>query len=199
MPARSFHRQPSPESSLPLFASQATIMEASGSSRAGSSLRSTTAAGAAQRAVQTVLDAAGQFATHGSQAVNFRFSVGGSDLAVRVELRSGEIHATFRTDSPELRSALAAEWQVVSGSEAGRPLRTIETVFAPARSAGAGVGADDGASAHQREADSRQPEESGRGRFLGPRRPEPGIASVPAVPAPSVAPVATALRLHTFA
>jgi hypothetical protein len=71
----------------------------------------------AHRAVEAVLSAAERFAARDQHSVNLQFSVGGSDLNVRVELRGNEVHTTFRTDSADLRAALASEWRAVSGSE----------------------------------------------------------------------------------
>lgn len=156
-------------------------------------------ASAAQRAVSAVLDAVDRFAAGSAQAVNLRLSVAGSELAVRVELRGGEVHATFRTDSTELRTALAQEWQAVSGSEAGRPLRAIDPVFAPAKSAGFDAAAGDNAPSQQRDPEARQSGEPAARRFPAPPAPSALAASAPAVSAPRSRPLATALRLHTFA
>ncbi len=44
-------------------------------------------------------------------SVELRFNFEGHDqLSVRVEYRDGDVRATFRTNSPELRDALAGEW-----------------------------------------------------------------------------------------
>ena len=44
--------------------------------------------------------------------------MGDESLALRVELRDGTVHTTFRAQSAELRSALAQEWP-------SKPLRII--------------------------------------------------------------------------
>jgi hypothetical protein len=117
----------------------------------------------ALRAVNAVAEVKEQIAAGGSSVVNMRFSVAGADLAVRVESRSGEVHVTFRSDSAELRSALAEEWQAVSASEAGRPLRAIDPVFAPAGHSGheqsEGHAAGDTAMGYERHPDSRHPDD----------------------------------------
>jgi hypothetical protein len=69
-------------------------------------------------AVQAAMNAADTLARSGGQSVNLKFQMGDTDLSVRVEVRNGEVHATFRTDSAALRSDLAREWQSVS---AGSP------------------------------------------------------------------------------
>ncbi len=65
----------------------------------------------AQQAIEAVLTAAEQFTSRAQQSVKLHFSVGGTDLSVRVELRANQVHATFHSDSPELNSALAHAWQ----------------------------------------------------------------------------------------
>ncbi|MCX6954717.1 MAG: hypothetical protein NTV51_21385 [Verrucomicrobia bacterium] len=84
----------------------------------------------AHRAVEAVLTAVDRFSAGERHSVYLNFSVGGADLNVRVELRADQVHATFRTDSPELRTALAREWQAVNGSDAGdRTQRVATPVF----------------------------------------------------------------------
>ena len=156
-------------------------------------------AAAAYRAVNAVLEATERFAAGGAQTVNLRFSVDGSDLAVRVELRGGEVHATFRTDSNELRTALAQEWQTMSGSEAGRPLRAIDPVFAPAKSAGFGAASGESAPHQHRDSGGRQSDEPTHSRMPGQPAAASLSPSVSSAPAPRPATAATTLRLHTFA
>jgi hypothetical protein len=84
----------------------------------------------AHRAVEAVLTAADRVSSGGRQSVNLHFSVGGADLNVRVEMRADQVHATFRTDSPELRSALANEWQSVNSAINGEnSMRLAPPVF----------------------------------------------------------------------
>lgn len=85
----------------------------------------------AHRAVEAVLDVTERFTAHDRNSVNLQFTVGGRDLNVRVEMRGGEVHTTFRTDSDELRSALSAEWQNVTAHQQGdRSVRLAAPVFA---------------------------------------------------------------------
>jgi hypothetical protein len=68
-------------------------------------------------------------AVQGAQsAVNLRFNVAGENLSVRVALQAGQVHTQFRTDSGELRTALAHEWQSV-GLASGTS-RFADPVFA---------------------------------------------------------------------
>jgi hypothetical protein len=90
-----------------------------------------------------------------------QFSVGGTDLNVRVEMRADEVRATFRTDSPELRSALAHEWQAAGNPVAGeRSFRLAPPVFTSNQSDASGslsfAGGD--ASSRQRDSGSRRAE-----------------------------------------
>src|SRR5207249_1368878 len=84
---------------------------------------------AAHRAVDAVLMAAERFVTGDRHAVHLQFSVGGTDLSVRVELRGEEVRTTFRTDSPELRNALAHEWESASSGSPDHSVRLSSPVF----------------------------------------------------------------------
>ncbi len=77
-------------------------------------------------------------AEHGVQSVNLGFKFGGSTLGVRVALQGGSVHTQFNTDSPELRSALAAEWRSLPADSAGRNYQFADPVF----SSGTGASAD---------------------------------------------------------
>jgi len=86
---------------------------------------------AARRAVNAAIAVTEQFATERKPAVTLKFTVSGVDLGVRVELRGENVHTTFRTDSPELRAALAQEWNHVAAAQPGdRAARLAEPVFA---------------------------------------------------------------------
>jgi len=149
----------------------------------------------AQHAVAAVLNAA-ERTGHGSQStVHLKFSLGDADLSVRVQLRAGEIHATFRTDSAELRSALAAEWQAVS-SDTSRTLRLADAVFTPGSSGNAPGHAGDDAAA-QRDPSGRRAQEFNDlpGSRLVPSR----ASTAPAAPEARAAATRSNLNLYTFA
>ncbi len=110
--------------------------------------------GAAHRTVESVLAVADHFTTGGQHGVNLKFSVSGVDLAVRVEVRGGNIQATFRTDSPELRAALATEWRAVAAESGERGQQLAEPVFTSSASSHDSLQADSGAS-DQRGSNSR--------------------------------------------
>jgi hypothetical protein len=88
--------------------------------------------GSAHDAVEVVLEAADRAASQQQKSVNLQFSIGGTELAVRVQLHANEVRATFRTDSAELRAALSHEWQSVESTSAGgdRSFRLAPPVFA---------------------------------------------------------------------
>jgi hypothetical protein len=84
----------------------------------------------AHRAVDAVLATAERFTPSTQSVANLKLSVGDSELLIRVEVRAGEVHATFRTDSPELRAALSHEWRAASLPSVDQPLRLAAPVFA---------------------------------------------------------------------
>ena len=86
----------------------------------------------AERAVDTVTSLVEtQFSASmqksGSVQLHLRF--GGEDLSVRVEVRDGAVHTDFHTDSPELRSALNREWQVMAAQSPEEMRRFLDPVF----------------------------------------------------------------------
>ncbi len=80
------------------------------------------------RAVEAVMTAIDRAAGRDQTSVKLDFAIGQESLAVRVELHDGEVRATFRTESPELRAALAHEWQhAAAGGD--RTLKLAPAVF----------------------------------------------------------------------
>lgn len=147
----------------------------------------------AHRAVDAVKSATEYLDAGNRTTVRLQFSVGDANLSVHVELRAGQIHATFRTDSGDLRAALASEWQAMSG-ETGRAVRLADPVFASATGQSNSFG--DSAS-QQRNSGERTP----AGNFEAFYPSAPSRAS-PA-PAPAVdrrpAPLRPNVNLYTFA
>lgn len=68
--------------------------------------------------------------------VDLQFHVGNEKLGLRVELRDGTVHTTFRTESSEMTSALAREWHNVMQPLAGREMRVADPVFSSSANAG---------------------------------------------------------------
>lgn len=85
----------------------------------------------AHRAVETIMNVIDAQRTGAANAssVNLHFKFGGDDLAVRVQLRGGEVLTQFLTDSAELRSALSNEWQIMAGQGGAAGLRLLDPVI----------------------------------------------------------------------
>jgi hypothetical protein len=158
----------------------------------------TLATGAVENALQvTDLQAA---ASVGAQsAVNLKFSVAGESLSVRVALQGGQVHTQFRTDSGELRTALAHEWQSVSSPSGSS--RFADPVFTAQSRSHAKPDADlEGDSGRQpgQQRNASDGDAEIQGMIAGPAREQPAsTASLgpDAAPASSV----TSSRLHSFA
>ncbi len=160
------------------------------------------------RAVEVVLDAAHAAAGARRSTVELEFSVGGTALQVRVELRQDEVQATFRTESPELQHALSHEWEsvVTAAAAAERGVRLLPAIFASAatnqdsgqNAAFSFAGGDQ--SAAQRDAQARRGE-GARPGHLARRATAIGAAAV--LPAAGSIATRTALptsrHLHTLA
>jgi hypothetical protein len=111
----------------------------------------------AQHAVEAVLSAVERFSSGERHAVNLAFSIGGSDLHVRVEMRADEVRTAFHTTSPELRAALAQEWQTVASQAGDRGVRFSDPVFSSQQNGGHGhSGAHADGGWQQRESASRR-------------------------------------------
>jgi hypothetical protein len=150
----------------------------------------------AHRAVDAVMTATERLDVGNRSTVRLQFSVGDANLSVHVELRAGEIHATFRTDSGDLRSALASEWQAMSG-ESGRAVRLADPVFAPAAPTEHATGFD-GGTAQQRHPGGRAATEDFEASGFGAASSRT-TAAEPAAPDSAPAPLRSNLNLYTFA
>jgi hypothetical protein len=155
----------------------------------------TDSASAANQAVEAAMSAADRLASGEQKAVNLQFSVGNADLSVRVELRDGAVHATFRTDSTELRTALVHEWQSVNSGDG--PLRLADPVFTSANTtnfASSGENASQHRNSEDRSGSSHRAPGDSAPAATGSELP---VDSVPA--ALDSAPLSTSLHFHTFA
>jgi hypothetical protein len=167
------------------------------------------AASLARRAVETVssvVDAQAVSKLQPVPSVQLKFKFGADDLAVRVELCGGLVHTEFRTDSPELRSAIESEWKALAAQpeNAGR---FLEAVVTPASSSGGNTNSfaqhhqQSGQSAAQQQQQQQQ-QSRAAAEFFGsvgrstPFQPRDGGAATPA-PAPVVLP--TSLHLSAVA
>lgn len=159
----------------------------------GSSGTDAASAGAtARHAVETVVklaDAQALRTEAGSHAVSLGFKFGSDHLAVRVELRDGQVRTQFTTDSSELRAALSSEWQAFTADSSGRRFHFADPVFSAPDGQATGSGTGRGA--------AREPSESAWAD-PGPADPAPADGESGG-PAGGTVPLATAGRLHTFA
>jgi len=95
----------------------------------------------AHRAVETIMNVvdAQRNGSANASSVNLHFKFGGDDLAVRVQMRGGEVLTQFLTASAELRSAISSEWQIMAGQGGAAGLRLLEPTIMPT-SAGVSTG-----------------------------------------------------------
>ena len=152
--------------------------------------------GTAHSAVEAVLTAAERFSAGDRHAVNLQFSVGGADLTVRVEMRADEVRTMFRTDSPELRAALAQEWQTVN-TGADRALRLTPPVFASTDHANLAAFSGDSAP-HQRESGARATADE-NSTFAAVRSTRTTRFAPPVLAEPAPRPVLSPTMLHLHA
>jgi hypothetical protein len=146
-----------------------------------------------------VLHAVEHVASRAQKSVQLNFSVAGEELAVRVEMRADEVRTTYRTDSAELRAALAQEWQQVSSATpTDRPVRITPAVFAPAEPSALNAFAGDTSSRGRHPGASRSETEAAvaglRGRAVATTT---HPVALPSVAAP--ARTRGSHRLHTLA
>lgn len=142
-------------------------------------------------------------------AVNLQFSIGDSDLVVRIEHRADEVRATFRTDSGELRAALSTEWQTAVSGGSDHALRRVEPVFTSASNTDdqpqRGSSEGNAAWSQQRQAGRESAGEPVTPFAAFMRRPSSALASAASEPATAASAAArsvllpTALHLQTFA
>ena len=90
-------------------------------------------------AVISAVDALERRADVQQKSVDLQFHVGNEKLGLRVELRDGAVHTTFRTESSEMNSALAHEWHEVVQPALAREIHLAEPVFHSASASGNAV------------------------------------------------------------
>jgi hypothetical protein len=154
----------------------------------------------AAAAVEATLDSVEHMRDAARTSVELNLSFGNDDrLAVRVELRNGEVQTTFRTDSTELRQALSNEWHqqapTVTADTSDRPLHIADPVFVADSGSQQFSGTSTGGQTDSRQTPTFSPEKS----FL-PSSPQPQsqASSAPSSPSSSLR-LPTSLRLNVFA
>jgi hypothetical protein len=163
---------------------------------AGAAHDPSTAARAAQ-AVETVIslvDAQASRAQGSASAVKLNFNFNGDDLAVRIEMSNGVVHTQFRTDSAELRGAIASEWQASSPAPQNRAM-----IFTAPSFSGSGGQSDaaltsDGGASRRQEPGSPDTQ-TGTWPHAGHARSQTQESRVP----PATASIPTVRHLQTFA
>lgn len=198
MPVTSFNAPPThPNSDYAMTAVSSTTAAVAGAEPVHETSDSFSSA---HEAVEVVLHAVEHVASRAQKSVQLSFSVAGEELAVRVEMRADEVRTTFRTDSAELRAALAQEWlQVSTGTtQTERPVRIAPAVFAAAEQSALNAFAGDTSSRGRQSGTPRgdiDPTIAGiRGRAVAAVAPP---VSLPSVTSP--ARTSGTHRLHTLA
>jgi hypothetical protein len=151
-------------------------------------------------AVETIQALALRIATADGRSLHLRFSIGGSDLWVRVGHLGDAVRTTFVTESPELRAALLQEWQALTSSGADRAgIRFADPVFSVLGQGGEANAAFDAASQHDREPAARREPFPAPVGFFRPR--VSGSSTTPAgsLPVGGSPPRGSTQHLHTFA
>jgi hypothetical protein len=183
--------------SLPTLAAPAAT--APGAATTNEAEAATASARLAVDAVVKLVDAQSGRSQAPVSAVSLNFKFGSDDLAIRVEWRNGEVHTQFRTDSADLRSALASQWQAMAPSAAGRTVQFANPVFSTGGdSSASSTGAGPDARQYGQPGSSDLPGQSG-GTRAQRRTASLRSASPAAVTSSSARPLPTSLRLHTFA
>jgi hypothetical protein len=155
----------------------------------------------AHEAVETILSLTERVATAERQTVNLRFSIGESDLRVRVGFWGDEVRTTFHTESPELRAALLHEWQALGAPAAERShVRFADPVFSSnAHEQGASGSSNDTMSHQHRESPARRDAVTTPSELLRPRGSERDFAAAPGAALRTPEPSSANQRLRTFA
>lgn len=158
-------------------------------------------AAAAVHAVVEVAEAQAASRLQSVPAVTLRFDFQGEPLSVRVEMRDGEVRTEFRTNSPELSSALAHEWRAVAVQSDAGP-RLADPVFSsPSRPNDAGHTGGWDQQSSQNRASGQMPEQFAGARTVrAARSASTPVATTEAAPvaAGAVRP-ATSRRLSVLA
>ncbi len=193
-PSPSRFNEPMPLPAAPLALDALVVTPPPAASAADSGVAS-----AAHRAVDAVMAIADQYSSAPQHTVSLQFSVSGVDLAVRVEMRPDGVHTVFRTDSSELRTALANEWQsVMTTQPQDRSPRLADPVFTSGHPGTATSADSGGAGGRDSSARQQQPQPAPERFSLGTPRATPSVVAPKAAPV-RVTPASTALHLHTFA
>lgn len=195
MPSGSTYTR-STEADTSSSAAVAQVIETKGNTDAGTLASHLAPTSTTHRAVEAALNAAERVSAREQHSVSLQFNVGGNDLNVRVQMKDGEVQATFRTDSAELRAALSNEWREVAG-QSNRASRMADPVFAGSTDAGSNFSGD---TTRQRQQDSSSGSATYQSSFVSTTR-GPSSADGAVAVSTSANSVASenSVHLHTFA
>jgi hypothetical protein len=84
---------------------------------------------AARQVLSTILKVIDQPERIEQAKVDLQFSFGKDTLEVRVGMQAGQVHTTFQSSSPELRAALASQWQGFTEQVTDATRTLLEPVF----------------------------------------------------------------------
>jgi len=148
-------------------------------------------------AVISAVDALERRADVQQKSVDLQFHVGSEKLGLRVELRDGAVHTTFRTESSEMNSALAHEWHEVVQPALARAIHLAEPVFHSASTPGSAVPAassDSAATAFGNGAQQQREQPKAPPTFASALKREFYESAAPEA-APAIAPVSNSSQL----
>jgi len=148
-------------------------------------------------AVISAVDALERRADVQQKSVDLQFHVGSERLGLRVELRDGAVHTTFRTESSEMNSALAHEWHEVVQPALARTIHLAEPVFHSASTPGSAVPAassDSAATAFGNGAQQQREQPKAPPTFASALKREFYESAAPEA-APAIAPVSNSSQL----
>lgn len=163
---------------------------------AGSTSAPAVPAATAREAIATVsriAEAQAARADGAASGASMSFRVGDDHLVVRVDVQDGEVRTQFRTDSADLQSALAAQWNGLSSGGSAAGLHFAAPTFA---SGGADLSSfSQGGSSGQRE--SGETPQAGSALSASAAAAEDSAAADE--PDPTLGQASSALHLHAFA
>jgi hypothetical protein len=149
----------------------------------------------AAHAVETVValvDAQASRAQGAASSVKLNFNFNGNDLAVRIEMANGVVHTQFRTDSPELRGAIASQWQASSPSSQNRDVTFLAPSFSGSQGQADAAPTSDRGAPQRRDSDDPEANTPKGAPPLPGKQPSPRTAA-------SAAATPTSRHLRAFA
>lgn len=130
--------------------------------------------------VERIAEISDQVSSRPAEEIKIELDLPDTRIEIRLALREGRLHANFRTDSADLREALARAWQDFAVASESTSTRWAEPTFSPSASAPSATNASP---AHQPGG------QAGLTDHREPRREAP--------PSPNTLPNATRSRSHT--